>query len=244
MFIKLCAEFNVGSTWLNQEKFIQTGNYYKTFHVYQEEIPITTLSEQRFQFLLFSAQFDELLTDTQKLTRDIFIFGCSVALRFSDIMLLKIANIERRNDHSYLKTKSKKTGISAFVKLPEYALTIINRYSGRAKLFPDISLAHFNKCLKKIGELAEWNEPILKNRSKRGGGEKASNPIPFHESMSSHMMRRTSITSMLTAGIPEYIVRSISGHTNSSKSFYRYVNLAQNIMDTEINKLHKRLYHP
>ena len=149
MFIKLCAEFNVGSTWLNQEKFIQTGNYYKNFHVYAEEIPITTLSEQRFQFLLFSAQFDELLTDTQKLTRDIFIFGCSVALRFSDIMLLKIANIERRNDHFYLKTKSKKTGIPVFVKLPEYALTILNRYNGRTKLFPNISLVHFNKSLKK-----------------------------------------------------------------------------------------------
>ena len=92
-----------------------------------------------------------------------------------------------------------------------------------------------------MGELAGWNEPILKNRSKRGGGEKISKQIPFHESMSSHMMRRTSITSMLTAGMPEYIVRSISGHTNSSKSFYRYVNLAQNILDIEINKLHKRL---
>ena len=52
-------------------------------------------------------------------------------------------------------------------------------------------------------------------------------------------MRRSCITIMLTSGMPEYVVRKISGHTSDSKSFFRYVNLAQSLMDREIEKMHK-----
>ena len=46
---------------------------------------------------------------------------------------------------------------------------------------------------------------------------------------------------MLVSGMPEHIVRKISGHTNNSKSFFRYVSLAQKITDTEIEKVFCRL---
>ena len=63
----------------------------------------------------------------------------------------------------------------------------------------------------------------------------------FCDLVSSHTMRRTCITSMLTAGMPEHVVRKISGHTSDSKSFFRYVALAQKLVDTEIDKLFIRL---
>jgi hypothetical protein len=43
---------------------------------------------------------------------------------------------------------------------------------------------------------------------------------------------------MLTAGMPESVVRKISGHSANSKSFARYINLAQSFMDKEVEKLH------
>jgi len=55
------------------------------------------------------------------------------------------------------------------------------------------------------------------------------------------MMRRTAITTLLILGMPEHLVRKISGHSNASKSFGRYVHYAQVYMDKEIEKVHNKL---
>jgi intergrase/recombinase len=54
-------------------------------------------------------------------------------------------------------------------------------------------------------------------------------------------MRRTAVTTMLILGMPENVVRKISGHAVGSKAFYRYVNFAQGYMDEEIDKVHEKL---
>ena len=46
-------------------------------------------------------------------------------------------------------------------------------------------------------------------------------------------MRRTAITTMLCLGMPEHVVRKISGHSPMSKEFFRYVSLAQSYHDKE-----------
>jgi len=40
-------------------------------------------------------------------------------------------------------------------------------------------------------------------------------------------MRRTAITTLLIMGVPEAMVRKISGHAPGSKEFYKYVGIAQ-----------------
>jgi integrase len=55
------------------------------------------------------------------------------------------------------------------------------------------------------------------------------------------MMRRTAITTLLILGMPEHLVRKISGHSHSSSSFNRYVHYAQAYVDTEIDKVHEKL---
>ena len=49
------------------------------------------------------------------------------------------------------------------------------------------------------------------------------------------------ITLLLTMGASELAVKKISGHSANSKSFQRYVNLAQEYLDTEINLAHEKL---
>ena len=63
----------------------------------------------------------------------------------------------------------------------------------------------------------------------------------FCDKMSSHMMRRTAITTMLILGMPEHLVRNISGHSINSSSFYRYIHYAQPYIDKEIKKVHAKL---
>ena len=50
-------------------------------------------------------------------------------------------------------------------------------------------------------------------------------------------MRRTAITTMLSLGVPEQVVRKISGHSASGKEFYRYVLWAQTYQDLEMEKM-------
>ena len=55
------------------------------------------------------------------------------------------------------------------------------------------------------------------------------------------MMRRTAITTLLILGMPEHLVRKISGHSHASNSFNRYVHYAQVYIDKEIDKVHSKL---
>ncbi len=52
-------------------------------------------------------------------------------------------------------------------------------------------------------------------------------------------MRRTAITTLLILGMPEHLVRKISGHSTVSGFFNRYVHYAQAYK--EIEKVHSKL---
>ena len=54
-------------------------------------------------------------------------------------------------------------------------------------------------------------------------------------------MRRTAITTLLNLGMPEHMVRKISGHAPGSKEFFKYVQYSQNFMDSEIDSVHLKL---
>lgn len=51
-------------------------------------------------------------------------------------------------------------------------------------------------------------------------------------------MRKTGITLMLQLGMPENMVRQISGHAPNSKEFYRYIRIAQSWKDEESERIH------
>lgn len=80
------------------------------------------MTPEQLKFLIHDKDFESKLTSTQIKLKDIFVFGCSTGLRFSDIFLLTNKNFELTNGQWYLKVKSKKTKIYSFVKLPSYAV--------------------------------------------------------------------------------------------------------------------------
>jgi site-specific recombinase XerD len=70
-----------------------------------------------------------------KEVKDFFVFGCTVALRFSDLVTLRKSNTRVMNGQHYLSVRSIKTDTDTLVKLPSYAVEIINRYSKLKKSF-------------------------------------------------------------------------------------------------------------
>jgi integrase len=256
MYKKGCFDNYVGGNikvirtffnYLQSDKDIFVGDFHKQFYVRKEEVDILVLSPDQLKFLIHDKEFENSLKPAKQKVKDIFVFGCTTGLRFSDIFLLTNKNIENSNGEWYLKLKSKKTKTYSYIKLPTYAVTIYEKYKQKSDsktLFGNMYLANFNKTLKEIGEQAGYTQTIETSREKQGKTKKitsSKNNDRFCDKMSSHMMRRTAITTMLILGMPEHLVRKVSGHSNNSGSFNRYVHYAQSYIDKEIEKVHSKL---
>ena len=256
LYKKGCHDNYVGSNikvirvffnYLKNDKDFFTGDFQRLFYVRKEEIEILVLSPEQLKFLIHDKEFENSLSVSNRRIKDIFVFGCTTGLRYSDIFLLTNKNFEQVGNEWYLKLKSKKTKTFSHVKLPAYAVAIYQKYKTKNvknPVFGSTSLFNFNKSLKQIGELANFTASVEVSREKQGKRLlKQNNKAPnrFCDKMSSHMMRRTAITTLLILGMPEHLVRKISGHSHASGSFNRYVHYAQVYIDKEIEKVHLKL---
>lgn len=242
--IKLIRTF---FNYLKYDRDFPTGDFQHLFYVRKEDVDILVLSPEQLKFLIHDTEFENSLTPAIRRIKAIFVFGCTTGLRFSDIFSLTNKNFEQQNNDWYLKIKSQKTKTYSFIKLPEYAIAIYKTYkskSSKTPIFKPISLFIFNRNLKLIGEKAGFTNPIEMTRERQGKTKvlhKNTKQIRFCDKMSSHMMRRTAITTLLILGMPEHLVRKISGHSYASNSFNRYVHYAQAYIDKEIDKVHSKL---
>lgn len=232
--------------YLKYYKNIDTGPINKYFSIHKVELPIIVLSPERLKFLIYNQLFRETLSPALNSTLNIFLFGCSTSLRFSDLIHLTRNNLQESIKGVYLVNQSRKTQTETRIKLPDFCLNILKSYQNKKiALFPIISLAQFNRNLKLIFELAGWTEETPKMRDQGGTlkqikTSKGKN-YRFCDLASSHLMRKTAITNMLLMGMPENLVRKISGHAPNSKEFYRYVKYSQSFLDDYTDKVFERL---
>ncbi len=232
--------------WVTNEKAIDTGPFHKFFNAPKEDIPIVTLEPEQLNFLIHDKDFDDSLNRYLRQTKDLFVFGCTVALRYSDLDKLKSSNWERFNGKHYLSVVSKKTHTKTRTLLPDYAVDILKKYKGRSTfLLPMPHKLVFNDRIKRLLAEAGWTHEMPKQRMQRGKPVKIKKPNGKHyrfcDHFSSHSMRRTGITTMLRLGLEENLVRKVSGHAPGSKEFYRYVQLSQSFMDEELTILHHKM---
>ena len=232
----------------NKQKY-KIGDFYKEFYIRKEEIPVVSILPEQLKFLIHDKSFEEILSLKLKSTKDLFVFGCTVALRVSDLMALRYLDIHFHEGSYYLYNKSIKSGQVIKVRLPDYAVEIIlngkKSKSPRSKIFITISKSQLNKNIRELAELAGWTECVGKFRNKNGKiiELKTTNgkSYRFCDLLSSHTMRRTAVTTMLMSGMTETVVKKISGHSSNSRAFYRYVNFAQPYLDQEIDRMHNFL---
>jgi integrase len=225
--------------YVEVEQGIYTGSFYKKFYVLKEEVDIQVLMPQQLQQLIYDQNLSNKLRPQLQLVKDIFVVGATVALRYGDLMALQWTDLVQHKGGAYLTCTSEKTDSRTMVKIPQYVSDIINKYKkGRRKaIFPSISLDNFDTLIKKLFELAGWEDevPVV---------IKPAAPLKvyrFCDLATSHMMRRTAITTMLMHGVQETVVKQISGHAKNSASFYRYVAFVQPFMDAEVEKHHTKM---
>jgi hypothetical protein len=234
--------------FVSEEKNIAIGNFHKSFYIPKEEIPIIALSPEQLNYLIFNKELNQTLPENLHRVRDMFVFGCTVCLRVSDLLAIKKQNIVLQDSSYYLRVYSQKTSTFTSIKLPEYAMEIVRKYDARrTNLFPEISKDRFNVLLKDMGKYLKYDEPIIKTRSKRGveqiiyKSREAKRHYTLADVITTHTMRRTGITTMLRLGMPDYLVRKVSGHAANSKEFFRYVQMAQKHLDEKTDEMFERL---
>ena len=229
---------------------LDVGSFHKQLYVRKEEIPIITLLPEELNFFINNKTFEESLRPLLLRVKDVFVFGCTVALRFSDLMGLKHSNLRLMNNDLYLMTRSQKTSADTQLRLPDYAVDIVKKYRKQKGkyLLPRFNIVNLNKYVKQLTESAGLTQMVPKTRDRRGlikaiarihDQKKAA--YRFCDLVTTHTMRRTAITTMLCLGMPEHIVRKISGHSPTSKEFFRYVSLAQSYQDKETSLMFEKL---
>lgn len=232
-------------SYLNKDVGLMVGDFYKLFYSRTEDIAIFTLLPEELNFIIYNREFEERLSKKLKEVKDFFVFGCTVALRVSDLISLQKANVRVIADTFYLAVRSRKTATDTLVKLPDYAVQIIDKYKKqKRKLLPPFNSSNLNQYIKQLIEKAGLTHEISLTRERRGFVIKQLNkgkPKRFCDVVSTHTMRRTAITTMLCLGMPEQLVRKISGHAPNSKEFYRYVLWAQTYQDHESEKVFEKL---
>jgi integrase len=172
--------------------------------------------------------------------KDIFVFGCTVGLRYSDLMRLKKQNIQYTGAGTFLILSTFITSCLVKINLPGYISSILiyyKRISGRFVL-PRLSNVNLNLQVKTLIEKAGWVYNLPKIRHRQGKlveiKNNKGNSYRFCDHITTHTMRRTAITTLLMMGVPEAMVRKISGHAAGSKEFYKYVCVVQDYMNEKV----------
>jgi integrase len=233
--------------YLLNEKYFPIGSFHKLFKVPVEQSTPIILEPGQLQFLIKDKIFENSLPFHLRRTKDIFVFGCIVGLRYSDLMRLTKDNLIKTASSNYLLIHTKKTGTEVKLPLPHFILSIIDKYKRKAGkyLLPRLSGTNLNLQVKKIAEKALWTYslPKIRFRFQRPAEIRSKNGscLRFCDQVTAHTMRRTAITTLLSMGVPELVVRRISGHTAHSKEFYRYVVIAQDYLNSHVLTAYENL---
>lgn len=158
--------------------------------------------------------------------RDVFCFMCWTGQRYSDIERLTWQDINKNeSDELIWDLTTVKTRDRIQVPIIDYAFEIIQKYKKYENPLPHYSNQKINEYLKELGKLLKWDWIVKKVHYFNGQPNERS--VPFHDVLTTHVGRKSFITNSLILGIPERIVKEVSGHKDD-KSFSRYVKLAEN----------------
>jgi integrase len=235
--------------YLEAERYISVGIYHRSFFVYREDIAIIALSPEQLRYVIYDSDFHDLIAQHNlSPIKDLFVIGCTIALRVSDLLSLTKKNLFVVQGRSYIKIKSMKTDTPTSIKLPDYAIEIMLKYADNSdRILPSISMQYFNEKLKQFARLLPDDFEYIKTREKRGKTHiiykdpKLKIHYKLSDHITTHTMRRTAISTMLSLNMPEHVVRKISGHAANSREFYRYVQISQSVIDKETDVMFERL---
>ncbi len=145
--------------------------------------------------------------------RDLFVFGCSTGMRFSNYSKIKRSDIYA----GLINVRDKKnTDKSLSIPLNDFSLNILEKYDYK---LPIISNQNFNDYIKEVFEEIGYTEETKKTA--KLGKNIVETVIPLFQRISSHTARRSFITIMKNKKIPDKVIMGYTGH-KSLEVFNKY----------------------
>jgi integrase len=220
--ITIAKQLSTLKTFLNYAKRsgIKVSDGFKDFVIKRQKLEVIALTEEEFYKLV---NLD--LSNNKRLdqVRDVFVFGCTVGYRYSDLKQLSRHHI--KGDTIYLTTEKTKTPL--ITPLNEIALNILQKYARNKKPLPIISNQKYNKYLTEVCELAELNEEIEIIRFK--GAEKIVNVYPKWLLVTAHTSRKTFASILISKQVPYQVIMTLGGWSDF-KSFQRYIKIEEDTL--------------
>ena len=165
--------------------------------------------------------------ESERYARDLFVLGCYVCLRHSDMNRLNKGVV---ND-GVLTIMAKKVKTTVSIPLGAVAREIWDRYKGK---FKPIENSAFNKVIRALCVRAGINEPRLYTRIE--GGVRVEKIRPKYQLCGTHTMRRSFATNALKAGVPIHAIMKIGGWV-TEVSFWGYIRLSSEENAEDMKKL-------
>ena len=191
---------------------------YKKFSAKEDEGEVIFLTWDQLK-KLYSMEIESSCLSQ---VRDVFCFGCFTGLRYSDIYNLKKSDV--KGDFIFLNTIKTKEGNK--IPLNSYSKNLLKKYKSMPgdKALPVTSNQKMNEHLKELGKLAGFKEKITLVHFR--GGERIETTLPKYELLTTHVARKTFITTALKLKMQTEVIMSITGHKNHKtfKKYYKVVD--------------------
>lgn len=151
--------------------------------------------------------------------RDVFILGVYTASRFQTYSKLSLENISDGMIHFV----QQKTGESVIIPCSPKVRTILERHGGKAPRITEQEVGRYIKQIcKEIG--GSFND-VYEIRKSRGGRIEVEKHAK-HELISTHTARRSGATILHLAGVPDFQLMKITGHTTLT-NFQKYLRITK-----------------
>jgi integrase len=189
---------------------------------------IVVLTEEEFEQL---RDYDFSADKRLEKVRDLFLFACYTAQRWSDVAAFCPEQI-KGNCWEFTSYKTKD-----FIRVPLVgwcggALEILKKYKGN--LPNHISQHNFNNIIKEVCRVAGITATTRIQRY--SGNQLVTIECPKYELVSSHCARRTAITILGTQGIPLNVLQRLTGH-DDVETLMKYVNTPEDALERWLRQL-------
>jgi integrase len=174
-------------------------------------------------------------------------------LRIGDAMRLTPSSFHFNGNDCQMELMTEKTKTNVTATIPEQVARFIKQNIRESKSVYSLpftgnkqndyyhAASSIERVMKKVPELCE----VHSYQRKDGTGSVVTITKPWYEHMSPHGLRRTAITQMLASGqLTEQDIKWMTGHTQSSRSFARYVAYNAKRSKVRAKSYHESIFRP
>ena len=212
----------------------------KEVFTYKTNLPVPpkTVTFLKYRELIHFASFQfPVNKEYLDRARDLFCFMAFTSLRYSDLKVLKKANVSGE----YIELYTQKTKDKIRIPIVSHARKILEKYKNHEGVcvFPVPSNQKLNDYLKEAAELSGLDREIVETYFI--GTQRHEEIHKFYETISCHDGRRTFVCCSLALGISPTVVMSCTGHSDY-ESMRPYIEVADETQKMQMEKWNTHQY--